>query len=150
MNILLIEDDPIKLQVLKEFVNQEYPKAILTCKMSYQSGYKAILTNVFKIVLLDMQLPNYDIKSGEDGYKHRPMAGRDILKEVRRKKLSCKVIIITQYDTFGENGKVSSLQEWHTSFAKDFKENYLEIIFYKPGLSAWKNTLKILLTPFYD
>jgi DNA-binding response OmpR family regulator len=150
MNILLIEDDPIKLQVLKEFVTNEYNKASLTCRMSYQSGYKTILESGFDIVLLDMQLPNYDIKSGEDGYKHRPMAGRDILKEIKRKKLSCKVIIITQYDTFGENGKVSSLQEWHNSFAADFKKNYLEIIFYKPGLSAWKNSLKALLTPFYD
>ncbi len=146
MRILLIEDDPKKLKVLKEYVEAEDSGAELETRISYQSGLKAILTNTFQLILLDMQLPNYDIKSGEDGYKHRPVAGKDILREIKRKKINCKVIIITQYDSFTENGRVSSLQEWRNAFTKDFPDHYLEIVFYKPGLSAWKNRLKELIT----
>ena len=146
MRILLIEDDPKKIKALKAYVDTEFPEAKLECKMSDQSGLKEILTNGFELVLLDMQLPNYDIRSGEDGYKHRTMAGRDILREIKRKKINCKVIIITQYDTFNENGKASTLQEWREAFTNNFPLNYLEIVFYKPGLSAWKNRLKELIT----
>lgn len=146
MNILLIEDDPKKLKALREYVAAEYPQSNLVCKMSYQSGLRSILTKSFPLILLDMQLPNYDIGSGEDGYKHRTMAGRDILREIKRKKVNCKVVIITQYDTFTENGRVSSLEEWRTAFKRDFPQHYLEIVFYKPGLSAWRNQLKELIT----
>jgi len=142
MKILIIEDDPIKLKGLLDYLKIEYPSAELHDRMSYQSGLKMILKDHFDIVLLDMQLPNYDIKPGEDGYKHRPMAGRDILREIRRKRIPARVIIITQYDTFGENGKTSSLEEWHKSFSEDFKGIYLKIIFYKPGSTAWKGLLK--------
>ncbi|WP_439694596.1 response regulator [Mucilaginibacter sp. AW1-7] len=146
MRILLIEDDPKKLKALMEYVDAEYPQHELETRMSYQSGLKAILTNKFQLILLDMQLPNYDIKSGEDGYKHRAVAGKDILREIKRKNINCKVIIITQYDSFTENGRISSLQEWRNAFTKEFPNHYLEIVFYKPGLSAWKNRLKELIT----
>jgi CheY-like chemotaxis protein len=142
MRILIIEDDPIKLKNVSDYLKDAYSKAEILDRMSYQSGLKLILKENFDVILLDMQLPNYDIKPGEDGYRHRPMAGRDILKEIKRKKIPAKVIIITQYDTFGENGKTSSLDEWHTSFIEDFAGIYLKIIFYKPGLTSWKLSLK--------
>lgn len=142
MKILIIEDDPIKLKSISDYLKQEYSNAEIQDRMSYQSGLRMILKDHFDIVLLDMQLPNYDIKPGEDGYKHRPMAGRDILREIKRKRITAKVIIVTQYDTFGENGKTSSLEEWHKSFSEEFKEIYLKIIFYKPGSTSWKALLK--------
>lgn len=148
MRILIIEDDPIKLKSLSDFLKTEYTRAEILDRMSYQSGLKLILRENFDIILLDMQLPNYDIKPGEDGYKHRPMAGRDILREIKRKRMPAKVIIITQYDTFGENGRTSSLEEWDKSFSDDFKDIYLEIIFYKPGSTAWKTLLKDKLNAF--
>lgn len=147
MKILIIEDDPIKLKNISDFIKIEYPDVEISDRMSYQSGLKLILKESFDLVLLDMQLPNYDIRPGEDGYKHRPMAGRDILREIKRKRIPAKVIIITQYDTFGENGKTSSLHDWHKSFSEDFPGIYLEIIFYKPGSTAWKALVKNNLTP---
>jgi len=148
MKILIIEDDPIKLKSVTDFLKNEYQDAKIYDRMSYQSGLKLILKEGFDVVLLDMQLPNYDIKPGEDGYKHRPMAGRDILREIKRKRIPAKVMIITQYDSFGENGKTSSLEEWHTSFTADFANIYLKIIFYKPGSTSWKALLKENLDTF--
>lgn len=148
MKILIIEDDPIKLKVIVDFLKVEYSQSIVDNRMSYQSGLKLILKNDFDLILLDMQLPNYDIRPGEDGYKHRPMAGRDILREIKRKKRKTKVIIITQYDSFGENGKTSSLEEWHKSFSEDFSDIYLKTIFYKPGSTSWKVSLTENLNTF--
>ena len=88
-----------------------------------------------------MQLPNYDIKSGENGYKHRPLAGLDILREIKRKKIDCKVVIITQYQTFGEDAKFTSLSDWDNSLSEQFSGIYIETIFYNPKTSSWKSDL---------
>jgi len=141
-NILLIEDDPIKLSAIRDFIINTFNFNVDT-KMSYQSGLKTILERKYELVLLDMQLPNYDIKSGEDGYKQRPLAGRDILREIKRKKIQSRVVIITQYDSFGEDGKFVSWQEWDTFFSEQFKSIYYSTIFYNPASSSWKEQLKL-------
>ncbi len=141
MNLLIIEDDPIKLGALKQFI-KEWDSAIsIDDRMSYQSGLLALLENSYDLVLLDMQLPNYDIKSGEDGYKPRPVAGRDIMRELKRKKISTAILIVTQYEGFGEDGKFQSLDEWDLKLSNEFRPFYLQMIQYKPGSDSWKNQL---------
>ena len=137
MKILIIEDDPIKLNSIQSFVSEVKDTEIQN-RMSYQSGLLAVLKDDYDLVILDMQLPNYDIKSGEDGYKPRPVAGRDILREIKRKKRKCIVVIITQYEGFGENGKFESLEEWHKKLAIEFASIYKQTIQYKPGSNTWK------------
>ncbi|TAJ59614.1 MAG: response regulator [Chitinophagaceae bacterium] len=148
MRVLIIEDDPLKLNRLETFTKEYSQSLILDTKMSYQSGLLALLRNQYDIVLLDMQLPNYDIRSGEDGYKPRPMAGRDILREIKRKRIKSKVIIMTQYESFGENGKFESLMEWDAKFKAEFTNSYLQTIQYKPGSNAWKDQLQKHLANF--
>src|SRR5690349_16359984 len=118
MRILIIEDDPIKLNALKSFVSDFSDKIYIDAKVSYQSGLYVLLKERYDLVLLDMQLPNYDIKSGEDGYKPRPVAGRDILRELKRKGIQTKVLIVTQYEGFGENGIFESLSEWDLKLSR--------------------------------
>ena len=145
MNILIIEDDPIKMNSIKEYLKSYSDEISIDIQYSYQSGLLAILKNAYDLILLDMQLPNFDIKSGEDGYKLRPLAGRDILREIKRKKLKAKIIVITQFDTFGEDGNFSSLNDWHNYFSKEFDGIYLFTVFYNPSSDSWKNKLKKVL-----
>jgi CheY-like chemotaxis protein len=144
LKILIIEDDPVKLKAISAFIKFILSEVHLEERTSYQSGLFAIMHNVYDLILLDMQLPNYDIKSGEDGYKLRPVAGRDILREVKRKRLKSSVVIVTQYEGFGENGIYNSLDEWHQMLRAQFPEIYLQTIRYKPGSNSWKEEL----TPF--
>lgn len=142
MRILIIEDDPVKLNSIKHFLSDISTSILIEDRMSYQSGLFTLLRNSFDLVLLDMQLPNYDIKSGEDGYKLRPVAGRDILREIKRKKIHVKVIIVTQYEGFGENGHFASLADWDKKLNDEFGDIYIKTIQYKPGSNLWKDSLK--------
>jgi len=140
MKVIIIEDDPLKINAINDFLKTHEVKTELY--NSYQAGLLAILKNHYDLVLLDMQLPNFDIKSGEDGYKLRPLAGRDILREIKRKRLPCKVVVVTQFDTFGENGNFASLDDWHKYFSNEFSSIYLSTIFYNPSSNSWKDQLK--------
>jgi CheY-like chemotaxis protein len=141
MLILIIEDDPVKLQAIRIYLGELDPQTRIDYKMSYQSGLLALLTTKYDLIILDMQLPNYDVKSGEDGYKPRPVAGRDILREIKRKKIHASVVILTQYEGFGENGKFESLDQWDKRLSKEYANIYLQTIQYKPGSNSWKEQL---------
>ncbi len=141
MKILIIEDDPNKAQQVISYLHERNMYAEITHKKSYQSGLKELLTGMFDFVLLDMSLPTYDINPGEDAYKFRHLAGYDILAEIKRKKKAAKVIIVTQFERFGEGKQFISLKDLKANLRRDFTENYIEIISYHPGRTSWKEEL---------
>jgi CheY-like chemotaxis protein len=134
MNLLLIEDDQHKSKQIIGFLNENFKSTSIVLRKSYQSGLKEILTNSFDLVLLDMQLPNFDIKPGVD-----------ILKELTRKKKQCKVIVITQFETFGEGEFYINLSNLKQMLNSDFSELYIDTVFYSPDNSLWQKELTILI-----
>ena len=141
MKILVIEDDQNKSKQIIEFIIDNFPLEDYILKKSYQSGLKEILLNEYDIILLDMQLPNFDIKSGEDGYKFRKLAGEDILKELKRKKRISKVIVVTQFETFGEGESFIELNDLKKRLSEQFKNLYVDTVFYSADKSIWKKQL---------
>jgi DNA-binding response OmpR family regulator len=145
MKILLIEDDQNKSKQVVNFLEEEIIDSFIELRKSYQSGLKEILANNYDFILLDMQLPNFDIKSGEDGYKFRKLAGVDILRELSRKGKKSKVIIITQFETFGENESYIELNDLKNMVKEQFSDLYVGTVFYSADASVWRKELKNLL-----
>ena len=141
MKIIIIEDDPNKAHQIISFLKEELKFSEIIYKKSYQSGLKELYENNFDFVLLDMSLPTYDINPGEDAYKFRHVAGYDILNELKRKKRAAKVIIMTQFERFGEGKQYISLINLKMVLRKEFSENYLITISYHPGRTTWKEEL---------
>lgn len=141
MKILIIEDDPNKAHQIISFLKEDSKISEIIYKKSYQSGLKELYENNFDFVLLDMSLPTYDINPGEDAYKFRHIAGYDILNELKRKNKSAKVIIMTQFERFGEGKQYISLTDLKMILRKEFPENYLVTISYHPGRTTWKEDL---------
>lgn len=141
MKLILIEDDQHKSNQIIHFINESFNETSIELKRSYQSGLKELLTKDFDLVLLDMQLPNFDIKPGEDGYKFRKLAGIDILRELTRKKKKCKVVVVTQFETFGEGEFYIDLANLKQKMKSEFSSIYIETIFYSPDNSLWQKEL---------
>lgn len=141
MRILLIEDDQHKSKQIITFLSESITELNVELKKSYQSGLKELLTESYDLILLDMQLPNFDIKPGEDGYKFRKLAGIDILRELTRKKKTCRVIVITQFETFGEDESYIDLVNLKQMLESEFSNLYIETVFYSPDNSVWQKEL---------
>lgn len=142
MKYLIIEDDPNKAKNLLDFINEYYHDDIYYLCKSYQSGVKALFQDSYDLVLLDMQLPTFDIRSGEDGYRFRKTAGIDIMNEVKRKKKNCKFIIVTQFETFGEGESYMDLSDLKNQLKRNFKDLYIDTVYYKASLTLWKEALR--------
>lgn len=141
MKFLLIEDDSNKSKQILDFLSETYPDTTTELRRSYQSGLKEIFSQEYDLVLLDMQLPTFDIKSGEDGYKFRKLAGVDILNELKRKGKKCKIIIITQFETFGEGEFFIELKDLKRSLKEEYKELYIDTVYYNASQTTWKKEL---------
>lgn len=145
MKFLVVEDDSNKAKQIADFLDETYVGCDIILKRSYQSGLKELYSNKFDVALLDMQLPTFDITSGEDGYKFRKLAGIDILSELKRKSHTIKIIIVTQFETFGEGESLVQLSDLKNTLKNQYSTNYLDTVYYNASQSSWKKELKNLI-----
>lgn len=145
MKYLLIEDDSNKSKQIIDFIYEKFSRDTVELRKSYQSGLKEIFKQQYDLILLDMQLPTFDIKSGEDGYRFRKLAGLDILSEIKRKKRLCKVIIVTQFETFGEGEYHLDLAGLKSILSNEFSGIYIDAVYYHAAQTKWKEELERLI-----
>ena len=145
MKILLVEDDSNKMRSIRAELRRIRPDATIVEARSYQSGMKHLMHESFDFVLLDMSLPTFDIRQGEDGFQVDAFAGREILTEMDRKGVSVSTAVITMFETFGEGGDLMTLEELHKELAQKFPSVYRGAIYYNSSEIKWKESLGKLL-----
>lgn len=146
MNILIVEDDLNKLNEVSDFLEKNITGCAITKAKSYQSGLKCITNTFFDFIVLDMTMPTFDASGNEMGGRPRPFAGRDILKEMKRKSIDIPVIIVTQFETFGEDDDKTTLHELNDNLSFEFPYLYKGSVYYHPAQSDWKIHLFDLIT----
>lgn len=125
MRVLIIEDTESKMKVIEECVKGFDEKWEFTEAMSYSDGIQKIYAKGWDLILMDMSLPTYNISHTESGGTKKPVAGKELMARMLSRKIFIPVIIITQFDTFGDNQSLESLN-------KEFEEGYTRI---------WKGTI---------
>lgn len=143
MNLLIVEDDEYKLNKLVDFFTTEVTEVRMTVTKSYQSGIKEIKNNEFDFIILDMSMHNFDRSASNSNinrFKH--YAGRDILIEMKRKRIKTKTIVVTQFEVFGEGKDQINSSKLDMKLLEDFSEMYLGMVYFNASLSNWKNEIK--------
>lgn len=138
---ILIEDDPKKIEDIKEFISTVLKCEQFVVKESYQSGIKAILESNFDLLLLDMSIPTFDKSPTESGGHYEKFGGYKVLREIVRKKRPVKTILITMFDDFGESDLSITLQQINDSLKQEFEDLFLGSVFYHARENKWKEDL---------
>lgn len=145
MNVLIVEDDENKCLQLQAFLHSAFPQAQASVARSLQGGLRRIIAGGQNIVLLDMTMPTYDIGIDEDGGRPQSYAGREILRQLERRGIHLPVIVVTQFDRFGDGAEALTLEQLDSQLKKEHPHNYKGSVYYKPGLEAWKNALRDMI-----
>jgi len=145
MKVLIVDDDLNKVRQLTSFVRKEFPDAAIEERRSYQSGLKAAILSTPDIVVLDMTMPTFDVGGKEKGGRERRYAGLHILRQLRRKGVHTHVVIVTQFERFGEGDELITLDELREQLVKECDENYVSTIFYQAADSNWTDKLREVL-----
>jgi DNA-binding NarL/FixJ family response regulator len=145
MRVLIVEDDAFKSRQLMLFVESRIDGAVISTKVSYQGGLSEAVEANPDLIVLDMHLPNFDPVSFDGGYQNMLFAGRDILAELQRLGINTKVIVVTQFEQFGEGDDVTTLHALSERLQKDFPTLYRGTVYYHPAQEDWKSELGRLL-----
>jgi DNA-binding response OmpR family regulator len=140
MKVLVVEDDDDKRDELAAFIDRHYTVTGLDTARSFQSGLKKILADRPDFILLDMTMPNFDRSVVEDGGRPHPFAGREILRQMVRSRVSTPVLVVTQFDRFGEESDYMTLQQLTDELARKFP-NYIGAVQFKGNVDDWKPAL---------
>lgn len=139
MRILLADDDKNKRERIISFLNSKYNHLDIFETKSYQSTLKEAIDNEFDLILLDMTMPTFDISIEEGGGRVRVFAGKEIIKKMTRRKKFIPVVIITQFETFGDDE--FTFEELKKDLQDSNRNIFKEIIYYHNGLSGWQEKL---------
>lgn len=141
MEVLVIEDNANKLKQIKEFFAEYYPDWSLTESHSFKDGLLKVYEAKWKLIILDMTLPTYEINYNENCDDILAVAGKNIMKRMINKKINIPVIIITQFEKF-DNEKVT-LESLNREFEEDFKAVWKGTVFYEND--DWRALLRKLI-----
>lgn len=141
-NLLLVEDDEHKRNNIVLYVRETWPDVEISCAASLMSGVRKASVENPVLILLDMTLPNYDIIEGETGGGMHKFGGVEFLKQMRRRKMIMPVVVITQFETFGEPPNLKGLSELDTELKEQFSPIYKGAIYYHASIDEWVANLK--------
>lgn len=145
MRILIVEDDENKREQIISHLKERDSKCEIIERRSYQSGLKEIVMNSCDVILLDMSMPTYDKSPTESGGRPRPFGGREILNQMESRGLAIPVIVVTQFETFGEDPTTLSLSELDDELRKNHEHIYRGAVYYNTALNNWRDDLADLL-----
>lgn len=145
MKILIIEDNDIKYSLVSEFLKESHPASSIRRAASYQSGIETLVTAVFDIVILDMTLPVSDIDHSLVGMNVFPFGGQLILREITRKRIKAKFIVLTQYDTFIREDEEVPFVQLRMELMQKYPDVVIGCVQLDSSSVNWKSELSTLI-----
>lgn len=140
MKILVAEDDEDKLEDIVSLINEHYPNANIDTAKSLQSGLSQALTNEHDLLLIDMTMPNFDRTVTDDGGRPHAFAGREILRQMRRRGVNTPAIIVTHFHRFGPEDDFTTLEQLKVELETRF-DNYVGTVQYRSNVDDWRGEL---------
>jgi DNA-binding response OmpR family regulator len=142
----VIEDSTPKADRMVHFLQERFPHLKVRVFGSYHSGLSAIVAEVPALLLLDMSLPNFDRKPNAREGRLRPLGGYELLRKLRLRDLSPKVIIVSQLEEFGKGQDQVTFKEIVERCNGEFPGLMLGSVYFGQGsTSPWQRELGSLL-----
>ncbi len=148
LNILIIEDDDEKLMKITYFVETTFIDSKVSSARSYASGLRKIISlkGTTDIILMDMSMPSFDIAEHEPGGgTPEHFAGRDLLAQMKLRKIYVPTVIVTMFDSFGEKGSEKSLNQLKNELKCEYAPPFVGLVYYDSRQEGWQAELKLII-----
>ncbi|PWQ93736.1 response regulator transcription factor [Leucothrix arctica] len=134
--ILIADDTPQKitdvLDVLSIYDNFQFTESY-----SFDETVDLLINSNFDLIVLDMSLPTFNGEKSGSG-RMRALGGKDILDVMDYEEIITPVIVFTQFDVFGRNSQLVTLEDINTTLDNDYSNIYLGSVMYDSRYSNWK------------
>ncbi len=141
MRILLVEDDDNKRNRIVSAIANGVPGIEITEVRSILAAEDALDHYGFDLVVLDMSIPTFEISPEEDGGSFEALGGQELLRYMKRYKISAPVVVVTQFSTFGAGKDARTLAQLNIQLRKEHGAGYRGAIYYDTASDEWKMQL---------
>lgn len=135
--ILIVDDDNYKIKNIKDLIFSIDKSFVISTMEALNPGLLELRSNKYDLIILDMSLPVF---SSSETTNFNPFGGIAFLREMRRKNITTPVVIVTQYEIFGEGEFQKNSKIIDEECKSDFL-NYKGIIIYSSVNNEWKEKL---------
>lgn len=141
--LLIIEDNEAKLNRLRQFCEENLSDYEVEDRRSYNSALSEVVHNGknYDLILLDVSMNTYDISPEVSDGEQEPLAGSNILRFMKLRKIKVPVIVVTMYESFVDGIKIDKLDE---GFREKYSEFYKGFVYYSLRNEDWIKRLKEL------
>ena len=136
-HILIVDDDNYKSKNILNLIANVSDQIDVSIEKAINPGLKRVRVEEFDIIILDMSLPLFDTTESSN---FNPFGGISFLKEMKRRRIGLPVVIVTQYEIFGEGNSQKTSDALDLQCREEF-ENYIGIIVYSSSKNEWKEKL---------
>lgn len=142
--LLIIEDNDSKLNRLRQFCEENLKDYDIEDRRSYNSALSEVMHNGnrYNLILLDVSMNTYDISPEESDGEQEPLAGSNILRFMKLRKIKVPTIVVTMYESFVDGIKIDKLDE---GFREKYPEFYKGFVYYSLRNEDWITHLKELI-----
>ena len=141
MQILLIEDDPFKQELIESAIKAIIKSAVIIVARSVQQAVHALRLRRYDRVFLDIALPSHESRPGGAAPISQPSGGIEILLELAYEERDDSVVIVTQYPEIEYNGRFYRLSRARQALSDNIGVNILDAIYFNAQDNDWRKQL---------
>jgi len=145
MKILLVEDDEFKATDITKVLNESIVGAEIQRAMSVTSALRAINSDRFSLVILDMSLPTFELTGPGGGGSPQAQGGLEVLRLAKRLSNFSPFIIVTQYPDIEIDGVDVSLDSASKALRSRFGIDVRMCLLYEFDDDAWREPFRVCL-----
>lgn len=143
--LLLVEDNNHKRDRIVSFLQEFFPMWNIVLAHSFTEGSRAILEKNFHVILMDMSLPTYARTGHDSGGTFRTFGGREVARKALRQGTTAKILFLTQYEAFSDQGASKSLEAIDSELETEYANNYAGLVHFDSSKTIWKERISNLL-----
>jgi CheY-like chemotaxis protein len=148
MMVLLVEDDEFKATDLARLLQEHLPTPQVTRAASVTSALRAITSDRFDLIVLDMSLPTFDLSGPGGGGSPQGQGGVEVLRLANRMRAEAQYIVVTQYPDIEIDGSDVPLQQAADRLSKRFALRVRACLPYEFDSDDWQHALTQTLSEF--
>ncbi len=141
--LLIIEDNEPKLNRLRQFCQENLQDYDVEDRRSYNTALAEVVHHGknYDLILLDVSMNTYDVNGDASDGEQEPLAGSNILRFMKLRKIKVPVIVVTMYESFVDGIKIDKLDE---GFREKYSDFYRGFVYYSLRNEDWIKRLKEL------
>ena len=150
MKALLVEDDEFKATDILKVLEERFAHDQVFRAMSVTSAMKAISTETFAVIVLDMSLPTFEMSGPGGGGSPQGQGGLEVLRLARRLQNVSPFIVVTQYPDIELDGNDIPLAIAAKALRTRFDVIVKDCLLYEFDGDGWRAPFRRRLTEIVD